>query len=438
MSGPLLPSLRDRLRGSKLTVDLSYSLGSFAILAASGLVMSLAVTALRDVSALGIFNRAYAVLIVASQFGAWGIHYSVLRFAAFHREEPEERRRMLGSACVAALALGVMATAATWAAAPLLRGQASEESVDAIRNASLALTLFPLNKVLLAYLNGLRMMRAFAILQAVRYLMVMVGVTAFAATELPIGDACLAFAATELVLAALTLAILARLDAAVRWRVCGSWLKRHLRFGTKAMASGMFAEVNSRLDVLLVGYFVDDRETGIYSFAAMLSDGLYHVLAVVRINFNPMLVSITKAGAWSEASRLRGLSQRWIAPAIAVGSVIILLALVAADRWLIPGKGIAEGVPSLAILLAGLTLVSWLVPFDNLMIVSGHPGYQTLQQAAAILANVAVTLVLLPRIGIEGAAIGTVAYQLGSATMLIVLARRLLSWDPFRGRHYDR
>ena len=63
---------------------------------------------------------------------------------------------------------------------------------------------------------------------------------------------------------------------------------KHLVFGFRGLGAGMFAEFNSRVDVLVIGFFLEDRAVGIYSFAAMLVDGIYHVLAMIRINFNPI------------------------------------------------------------------------------------------------------------------------------------------------------
>jgi hypothetical protein len=94
-------------------------------------------------------------------------------------------------------------------------------------------------------------------------------------------------------------------------------------------------------------------------------------------------------------------------------------------------KGLLEGLPSLAILLGGLTLICFLVPFDNLLMVSGHPGYQTLQQLVLVVTNITVAVLLLPLLGIEGAALGTaVSYVAGVLTMAI-FANRLLGWNLF-------
>jgi O-antigen/teichoic acid export membrane protein len=424
-----------RAEERKLSVDIAFTVGSFAILAASGLAINMVITAIRDPESLGVFNRAYAAYVVASQVAVWGIHYSVLRHAAFHRDDAAERGAMLNTAAAASLVLGIASAAALWLAAPALQGASSQASVEAMRYASLGLALFPLNKVLLAYLNGLRGMKTFSALQSLRYVMIMAGVCAVALSDRPIAEAMLAFPATEAALAALTLAILSARGLLGGVRPSARWLGNHLRFGTKALVSGMFAELNSRLDVLLIGFFLDDRSTGIYSFVAMLADGLYHMLAMVRINFNPMLVSIVRDGAWEHAARLRRYSLRWVVPGVAIGSLLVAAGAFVLDRWIMPGKGIAEGMPSLGILLLALNLVAALVPLDNLLLVSGHPGFQTLQQLAALASNLVVTLALLPHVGIAGAALGTAAYYLVGMAMLVLLARRVLGWNLLAGTH---
>jgi hypothetical protein len=54
----------------------------------------------------------------------------------------------------------------------------------------------------------------------------------------------------------------------------------------------------------MIGIFLPDREVGIYSFAAMMVDGMYHVLAMVRLNFNPVLVAAVRDS--DRNTRIRG------------------------------------------------------------------------------------------------------------------------------------
>jgi len=431
--------LRERLRSHKLTRDIAWTLGSFALLALSGIVINLVVAGVRDAAALGVFNQAYAVYIIASQLATLGLHYSVLRHAALHEDDAAERGRMFQTAAVCALLLGVVAAAVVGLGAGLLgRLFDSEATGRAIGWAATGLSLFSLNKVLLAYLNGLRRMRAFSVLQGLRYLVVMAVVCAVAASPLPIEAATVAFLVAEVVTAIAALTLLARAGLARERRFDRGWLARHLRFGVKGLAAGMFAEFNSRIDVLLIGVFLPDREVGIYSFAAMMVDGVYHVLAMVRINFNPVLVGALRDDDRVAALALRRQSARFVLPATGAMALAAVAALWVLSTWVVPHKDLHEGLPSLLILMGGLVLVSALVPFDNLLMVSGHPGWQTVQQVVTVAVNAAVAVALLPVLGIAGAACGTAFSYLAGAAALLVLGRRVVGWNLLANRFEAR
>ena len=173
-------------------------MGSFGVLTLSGIAINLIVVTLRDATALGVFNLAYAVYIVASQLAVCGIHYSVLRASAHLSEDKPERRRMLATATAFALVAGLIVAGAVYLGRPLfLRVFGSESGAMAISYAGLGLALFPLNKVLIAHINGLRHMRAFSLLQAARYVLVMLWVAWISGSDLPFEWSGLAFLVAE-------------------------------------------------------------------------------------------------------------------------------------------------------------------------------------------------------------------------------------------------
>lgn len=428
-------SLSDRWHSQKLTRDIVYTLASFLVLALSGIVINLVIARSRDAAALGVFNQAYAVYIIASQLATLGLHYSVLRHAALHNADAGQRGRMLWTAGVCALGLGTAAAVVVGAGSTLFsRLFDSQDTGRAIAYSAGGLVLFSLNKVLLAYLNGLRLMKAFSLLQAGRYLVVMACVTAVALSPWPIEMSTLAFCVAEATTCAGALALLWRAGHIRLWAFDRAWLSSHLRFGSKGLAAGMFAEFNSRIDVLLIGVFLPDREVGIYSFAAMMVDGLYHVLAMIRLNFNPLLVTALRDKDEAQARQLRSRSQRLLVPATALLSGVAIAALWVLATYIAPHKGLLEGMPSLLILLAGLTLVSAFVPFDNLLMISGHPGYQTVQQLFTVSANALVAVLLLPPLGIAGAATGTALSYLVGVAALLWFSPRVVGWNLLTNR----
>ena len=403
----------------KLTIDIAWSMGSFIILALSGIIINIAITFFRDASALGVFNLAYAVYIVISQFAAWGIHYSVLRYSAYYKNSITERSVMLMTALVVTFVLGGFFSISTMLAEPLFyKIFGSESAALAIQNAAYGLIIFPINKVLLAYLNGLREMKAFSIIQGIRYASVMVVVAVISSMHVGVEYITFAFIVAEVITAFCALSyILIRKQLQIS-SISSFWFKKHILFGSKGLFGGMFAEINSRVDVILIGFFLGDRETGIYSFAAMLADGLYHVIALVRINFNPVLVSSIKNKKWNEAKNLRSKSAKYVFPIVLFLSVGILSVYYALASFILPEKGIIEGFIPLLILLSGINFICILVPFDNLMVVSGHPGYQACQQIITVSINTVAAVVLIPLLNISGAAIGT---AMGYASGIIAL-----------------
>lgn len=419
------------LRHRKLSQDIAYSLGSFLVLAISGIVINIVVTVLRDAAALGVFNLSYAVYIVASQIAVWGFHYSVLRHSAFYESDQVERGHMLLTAAICALVMGVVAAGLVALAEPLFaRAFSSETTGAAIRNAALGLALFPLNKVLIAYLNGLRCMKAFSALQAVRYIVVMLFVTAVVASPLPIENATFCFFIAEALTIVLACLYIARHKLAGELRFTHAWIRRHFAFGTKSLPSGLFAEVHSRVDVLMVGFFLSDRAAGIYSFAAMLADGVFHVLAMIRINFSPILVGALRDKDWYTALSLRRRSFQIVLPAAIVLSSVLIAVFYAFTAWVIPpSKGLMDGLPSLVIMLFGVVMISFLVPFDQLLMMSGYPGYQATQQLAMVGTNIVIAAVLLPLYGLEGAAAGTAAGYFAGIAVMVLLANRVLGWN---------
>lgn len=424
-----------RLLGGKLGSDIAWTMGSVSVLASSGIIINLTIAGLRDAASLGVFNLAYAVYIVAAQLSAFGLHYSVMRFAALHGPEERESGRLLVSGALCAFLFGLAGGLIVYLAAPLLADLFnSPVAGKTIAYAGIGLILFPLNKVLIGYLNGLRHMRAFAVLQSLRYTLVMAWVALVCVAGWRFELAGLAFLVAECatVLGALGYIFGKRLAPAAGIDL--GWINTHLRFGAKSLFAGILIEINSRIDVLLIGVFLTDRDVGIYSFAAMVFDGMYHILAMVRVNFNPVLVAAVRDKDWEGAMGLLSKSRRFVYPATFVLCLGAVAAFYVISSLILPGKGLEEGIIALLILLAGLTAVSALLPFDQLLVSSGFPGRQSMQYLSVVLSNVVMNLALVPIWGINGAAVATALALMIGMGVLSVFSRQLLSWNLLTNR----
>ena len=51
----------------------------------------------------------------------------------------------------------------------------------------------------------------------------------------------------------------------------------------------MLIELNTRVDIIMIGIFMSDEKVGIYSFAALFAEGFYQLLIVLQNILNPLM-----------------------------------------------------------------------------------------------------------------------------------------------------
>ena len=180
---------------------------------------------------------------------------------------------------------------------------------------------------------------------------------------------------------------------------------------------------NTRIDMIMLAYFSTPKELlGAYGFAAWLVGEL----RAIRIAFSTAMAPIAaRHHAAGDVETLRSMfnrTSRW-ATAL-VGPPILLLgvhwfeifALGGVSGSLTPQAGLPYPIFAAFLLIIPLTNCG-LGLAGNLLVYTGHSGYNLLNTALVAVGNTGLNLVLIPRFGLAGAA---------GATVIAVLAISLL------------
>lgn len=174
-------------------------------------------------------------------------------------------------------------------------------------------------------------------------------------------------------------------------------------------------------DVVVVGIFLDPHEVAIY-FAAAKTMALVHFINFsVKAASGPRFSSIIAEGTRQELEVAAIDAARWTFwPALGVG-----LAVLAAGHLLLSlfGGAFTAGYILMAILLAGILAKAMVGPAETLLMMSGKQNLCVALYAGALTANVTLNVLLIPVLGIEGAAIAT-ASAMGVEAILLHLAVR--------------
>jgi O-antigen/teichoic acid export membrane protein len=411
----------------KFRRDVAWNFASLAVLGVSGIALQALIGRHYGAATLGVFNQVLAAYILFSQAAAGGINLSALRAIA---EDASDRARI--SSIVAGATLPVLALAAVFSLAFYLsRGLAADvlESPDValgIAAATPGLFFFALNKLLLGVVNGVQRMRAYAVYQAARYLLILAGLGIAFLRSVPGPRLAFVFSFAEILLFLALVVEVAFLVSWPRTRDWVAWSWRHLAYGMKSAVSGMLLELNSRIDVLMIGYFLSDALVGIYSFASMLAEGLFQLLVVLQTNYNPLLARGLAERALERLAQTVRRGRNWTYAGMAGVGVVAVAVYPIAVR-LLAGEGeFAESRIPFALLMGGIVAISGYYPFHQTLLMADLPAWHTLLMSGTVGCNVLFNALLIPRLGIAGAALATGLALAASVVLLKLLVRRLV------------
>ncbi len=392
-----------------------------------GLGMFFLVGAHYGAPVLGIFNKVFAVYLVAAQISAFGLPVSVLRRLAPLRGDAPACRNALRGALRAAAPAIVGVSGALYLAAPLLGdlGLGAETAVG-LRWAAVALPAFSCTKILLAGLNALSRLRAYALCNALRYVLLCCGVLLHMAFDLAPRYLPATMLFAEGTLLVILVVFLRDVLFGPAARELGNEAAAHRAFGLRAFGGNLVQDLTGRVDVICLGLLASDMDVGIYSMAALLAEAASQLPAVLRTVYNPKtMVLLAERDDAALAACIRRV-RNWVWLGMGCAG-IVAVALYPYAIPLVTGRPeFTQGTAAFALLMLGVAVGAGWTPFGNLPAGAGFPGTQSMIFLAAFLLNLCGNLLLVPFFGLIGAAAGNAAAQALTALLLHRFARKTL------------
>lgn len=407
-----------------------WSLAAFGVAAASGLVLNVIIENRFDTKVLGRFNLALAVFLIGGQVGALGIQSAVLYFTPRAKALGEPTSQVLRAALKVNVLSGLVAAAAIVGGGVIvLRVAGSRDFSTALVAIGIGLVLYPVNKSLLAYVNGLRRIRFFSMGFAGRYVLLVVIVVTAAAVGAPGTALPWAISGAETVLTLVLVALLWRdvTDRTSRGAVTG--VERELvRFGLRGMVGGLLLDLNTRVDLLILGGIAGSAAAGRYSVASAFAEGLYQLCLATRSSYDPLVATLHVRGE-REALRATLVAARRRLYLIVVPLGVVSVAAYPLVVRVLFSRDLGGGTwGAYAILAGGVVFASGYIPFLSLLQQTGHPREQSVLLGLVSLTNIVANVALVPVFGVLGAALGAAAAQVLFVPFHRILARRTLGW----------
>ena len=278
---------------SKFGQDVLWNIASYGVMAVSGIAINVIIWYVYSPDVLGVFNQVFAVYVIASQFAVAGIHLSVVKYVAQYATQVAIYRAINTAAILLSIVIAGLSAILLWSLSDQIGILLSSPQVArGIVYIAPALFFFSINKVLLSILNGLSRMKVYAFFQAIRYILIVGALVTLILRDVPNEVLPFAFTIAEGILLVCLSVSLFKEFLLPPFEVLRKWILNHLEFGIKGLGSNVLLQMNTRVDVLVLGYFMTDFYVGIYSFVAIFIEGIYQLLIILRTVYNPLLVRL--------------------------------------------------------------------------------------------------------------------------------------------------
>jgi O-antigen/teichoic acid export membrane protein len=368
---------------------------------------------------LGIIGAALTIATLCALTANGGLNIATIYLLG---RRPHERREIVGQVAVMATAAAILAAAAVFLAGFLLRttvlGGASASLLLAAAATGAGILLFELGG---GVLLGLHRRSQYIGIQAVEALssLALTALILVAISRSATGF--LAAAANGYWAGALAAAFLARrqlgpLPLGVRRSFAGE----ALGIGLRGQVGNILQYLNLRLDLLLVPALLNLASAGVYLVAVRISE----VLTQVSSSSAAFLFPHVAAQAERDATATTERATRMTLVVVVLGGLPLLL-LAEPILSLAFGDEFVGGAGALRIMLVAMLPLSLVRIMAGDLKGRGRPGTVSLAALTALVATVVLDLLLIPLLGIEGAALASLLTYSTSAAMLLVIYRRL-------------
>ena len=237
--------------------------------------------------------------------------------------------------------------------------------------------------------------------------------------KLNVFNVVIAWAVAALVTSILSILLVTRV-AKIHWSFHTSIFKESVKYGSQGYAGNLFQFLSYRLDMFIVAFFLSASFVGYYSVAVSLTEALWYFPAAV----GTVIFAKTVGASPEEANK----STPIICRNTIMLTVLAAILLFATGKYIIIllfGAAFAPALQPLQILLPGMVAFSICKVLGNEILGRGKPIINTINVAISLAISIPLDLVLIPRIGIAGAALATTISYLASAIFSIVAFTRI-------------
>lgn len=197
----------------------------------------------------------------------------------------------------------------------------------------------------------------------------------------------------------------------------------HLKYSFPLVFATMLSTLINKIDIVMLGMFASNQEVGIYQITVQISNMVALSLSIFNTVFAPLISNLFHNNNLIELKKLYVKATRWLG-VIALFTIVIIL--FSSDFILgIFGEEIKRGQDALFYRSIGQFFNIAVGSVWLMLSMTGKPSFQMYANIITCIINIILNLILIPKMGMDGAAIATMcSITLINIIGYIVVSRR--------------
>lgn len=422
----------------KTMKDVRWSFISLASSSVAQLLLRITLGKELGPSGLGLYTLIFTIYMFGTQFAAFGIETALIKYVAEYKDDSLKIKKYISSGVSGSLISGLTTGIFVFVLSSFISKSLfhSLEMIDLLKITAICFPFIAVQKAAQGALNGYRSMKAFAYLNISQNLLVLV-FSIFFVLFLKMG---IQGAVIGLVMPTIVVGVLSLYSIKNNFIFYPGLLKSILKdlswFGFYVVLANSLGIVNTQIDSLMIGYFMNKADVGYYAVATIFIQGVLLIPnAVQRITTPAIAAYYGKNDSKSIAKLIK-------ATMLKTFGVTLLISLFIA----IFGKFIiislfSDFLPAympMLVLLVGYSIYSALISVGGALSSVGKVKIVFKISMICTSINILFNIILIPEYGLIGASIATsLSLILTSIIQMYFISRYVLNDRYTNGLHKE-
>ena len=380
---------------------------------------------------LGIYTLVFVIYLLGMQFAAFGITSALTKYVAEFIDEPDTIRSYVSSGMTSSIISGTLMAVILFLCAPYLANSFFNipEMAGFLALIAVCLPFIAVQKAVLGTLNGFRRMHLYAMVNIVQYVSVVcLSIVLVMVFHMGVFGAVIGLVVPTIIVGTLSpFLIRAHLgyDRSF-WDVPA--LRATTVFGFYVVLSNSIGYLATQIDSILIGHYLDPAAVGIYAVAILLVQALTLVPNAIQNVTYPAMATLYGKG---DVNSVRHIFYSTLKKSFLLTSGVAILLAVCAPfliSLLFGAQFLGAYIP-LLILLVGYTVDSSFSAVGTTLGSIGKVHIVFRIQAVCVVLNIILNILLIPPLGIAGAALATSIMLIIDFIITTALINRYLSLE---------